>query len=79
MIQRQLKIEKNQEKEKEYVEVFEQNEVVRISNFIRINKEKMQASSLNLRLQRKQWKKIWRSRQSNYAEKRLLQSKNHFK
>ena len=40
-------------KGKEYVEVFEQIEVVRISNFIRINKEKMHADSLYLRIEKK--------------------------
>ena len=72
MIQRQLKIEKNQEKEKEYVEVFEQNEVVRISNFIRINKEKMHADSLNLKLQKNNERKLEDQGKSNYAEERLL-------
>ena len=47
-------------KGKEYVEVFEQNEVVRISNFIRINKEKMHADSLNLRIAKKTMKENWK-------------------
>ena len=34
----------------------EQNEVVRISNFIKINKEKMHADSLNLRIAKKTMK-----------------------
>ena len=44
---------KNREKKgKEYVEVFEKNEVVRINNFIRINK-KWLADSVNLRIAKK--------------------------
>ena len=55
---------KSIKKGKEYVEVFEQNEVVWISNFIKINKEKMYADSLSLRIEKKTIKeKIWRSRQ----------------
>ena len=65
---------------KEYVEIFEQIEVVRISNFIRINKEKMHADSLNLRIAKENnERKLEDQGKSNYAEERLLQSKSHFK
>ena len=57
MIQKAIKNkEKSREKGKEYVEVFEQNEVGRISNFIWINKEKMYIDSLNLRIAKKTMK-----------------------
>ena len=39
----------------------------------------MHADSLNLRIAKKTMIENWKSRKSNYAKERLLQSKNHFK
>ena len=61
MIQKAIKNrEKSRKKRKKYVEVFEINEVVRIFNFIRINKEKMHADFFNLRIAKKAMKENWK-------------------
>ena len=71
MIQKAIRNrEKSRKKGKEYVEVFEQNEVVRISNFIKINKEKMHADSLNLRIAKKTMKENWKIKAKVIMQKR---------
>ena len=71
MIQKAIKNrEKSRKKGKEYVEVFEQNEVVRISNFIKINKEKMHAGSINLRITKKTMKENWKIKAKVIMQKR---------
>ena len=75
LIQKAIKNrEKSRKKGKEYVEVFEQNEVVRISNFIKINKEKMHTDSLNLRIAKKTMKENWKIK-----AKVIMQKRDYFK
>ena len=62
--------EKSRKKGKKYVEVFEQNKVVRINNFIRINKEKMYADSLNLRIAMKTINENWKIKAKVIMQKR---------
>ena len=61
---------KSRKKGKEYVEVFEQNEVAWISNFIKINKEKIHADSLNLRIANKTMKENWKIKAKVTMQKR---------
>ena len=53
---RKLRIEKIQEKENR--DMLEINEVVRISNFLRINSQKMFEKALNTIIAKKTWKRV---------------------
>ena len=74
-----MRIEKIKKKAKENREIFEIDDVVRISNFLRLNSEKMFADALNPIIAKKNTKENWRIIEKLYIKKRLLQSSDHCK
>ena len=65
-----MRIEKIKKKRKENRENFEIDEVVRISNFFRLNSEKMFADALNLIIANKSMKENWKIKWKIIYQKR---------
>ena len=75
LIQKAIKNrEKSRKKGKRIYWGLKKNEVVRISNLIKINKEKMHADSLNLRIGNKTIKENWKIK-----AKVIIQKSDYFK
>ena len=76
---RKLRIEKIEMISKRKYEIFVIDEGIRISNFLRLNSEKMFTDALNPMMQRKYERELEDKRIDYLSKKRLLQSADHCK